>query len=194
MFKIILLMQIFAAQFVGNPHIVQASKVDLSIEPPVARPTFPEPLPRYLPRSLSAPSPQPPAFDPHSANAGRYSLSLKGIRRTLRQHGPRTQILVQDIEREIVDWLVGGTILAPDDELEGDFLIGVPGRPIGDGITIKEISRTPLQLVWAIEQDSFARYIVHCCARFHKVVSFSTYLSYIVFDDGKFDIKISSYV
>lgn len=97
---------------------------------------------------------------------------MKGVRRNLRQHGPRAQLLVRDVEHEVVAWLVGGTILAPDDESE--VLLGVPGRPIGDGISITELSRTPLQLVWAIEQDAFARYIVHCCARYHKVVSYST--------------------
>ncbi|KAF8973014.1 hypothetical protein BDZ97DRAFT_1778762 [Flammula alnicola] len=38
---------------------------------------------------------------------------------------------------------------------------------------IFEVSRTPLQLVWRITDDSFARYVVHCCARYHEIVSFS---------------------
>ena len=73
---------------------------------------------------------------------------------------------------------------------EPEDVMIVHGRPIGSTLTVSELSRTPLQLVWAIEQDAFARksqirikyicfangvqgYIVHCCARYHNVVSFS---------------------
>jgi hypothetical protein len=37
---------------------------------------------------------------------------------------------------------------------------------------VKEVQRTPLQLVWDVD-DNFTRYIVHCCARYHEIVSFS---------------------
>ena len=105
---------------------------------------------------------------------GRYSMSVKGMRRALRGHGPRAQMIVHDIEKEITGWLSGGTILLPDDESDDVQLIH--GRPIGSTLTVAELSRTPLQLVWSIEQDAFARYIVHCCARYHKVVSYSKYI------------------
>ncbi|KAI5123076.1 hypothetical protein M0805_000510 [Coniferiporia weirii] len=158
------------SRFVGNPHIVQAMGRDMQVDPPSARRTFPEPLPRYLPRSVAAPTPPRPVFDAGSANAGRYSMSMKGMRRTLRGHGPRAQMLVRDVEREVLDWLVGGMILLPDAE---EVVLMECGRPIGSVESIVELSRTPLQLIWGIEDDAFARYVVHCCARYHKVVSYS---------------------
>ncbi|KAL5485274.1 hypothetical protein ACEPAI_7916 [Sanghuangporus weigelae] len=158
------------AHFTNNPFVVQAGTQDIQIVPPSTRRTFPEPLPSYLPRSVSAPAAIRPVFDPASANMGRYSMSVKGMRRTLRGLGPRAQILVRDVEKEIKDWLAGGTILLPD-EAEGVLIIH--GRPIGSTLTIVELSRTPLQLIWSVEQDAFARYVVHCCARYHKVVSYS---------------------
>ena len=95
------------------------------------------------------------------------------MRRTLRGHGPRAERLVHDVEEEVLDWLVGGTILNPD---EAEDVLVIPGRPVGfEGSNIVELSRTPLQLIWSVEQDAFARYIVHCCARYHKVVSYSKF-------------------
>ena len=95
------------------------------------------------------------------------------MRRTLRGHGPRAEKLVRDIEKEVLDWLVGGTILNPD---ETEDILVVSGRSVGfEGSGITELSRSPLQLVWSIEQDAFARYIVHCCARYHRVVSYSRF-------------------
>jgi len=46
-------------------------------------------------------------------------------------------------------------------------------KGIGDLTTVLEVMRTPLQLVWYVEDDAFARYVVHCCARYHEVVSYS---------------------
>ncbi|TFY61198.1 hypothetical protein EVJ58_g4660 [Rhodofomes roseus] len=108
--------------------------------------------------------------EPTSANAGRFSMSLKGMRRELRKSGPRTEQLVRELEDEILTWLDGGVMLAPDAAAEMSF----PGRPVDSGETVKEISRTPLQLVWWIEDNSWTRYVVHCCARYHEIVSFST--------------------
>ncbi|PAV18746.1 hypothetical protein PNOK_0558900 [Pyrrhoderma noxium] len=161
------------ARFTGNPYVVFArpGSRDMQIDLPTAKNTFPEPLPNFLPRSVAAPTPARPLFDPASANAGRYSMSLKGMRRTLRGHGPRAERLVHDVEEEVLDWLVGGTILNPD---EAEDVLVIPGRSVGfEGSNIVELSRTPLQLIWSVEQDAFARYIVHCCARYHKVVSYS---------------------
>lgn len=103
-------------------------------------------------------------------------MSLKGLRRELRKSGFRAEVLVRDIECEVVNWLqVGGTVLAPDtSESTGTLDLG-SCTPIGDTGTIFEISRTPLQLIWSITDDPFARYIVHCCARYYEIVSFSQY-------------------
>ena len=78
---------------------------------------------------------------------------------------------MQDVEGVIVSWLTaGGVMLAPDSVQA----FSLPGEPVGSGDEIREVSRTPLQLVWSIADDAFVRYVVHCCARYHDVVSFST--------------------
>ncbi|KAL1710544.1 hypothetical protein EV121DRAFT_251317 [Schizophyllum commune] len=155
------------AKFTGNPHIVAATKRDLVLEPPTVRTTFPEPLPPSLPRTAKLPSVVPPTLDPLSANAGRFSLSLKGMRRELRKSG-YAQGLVRVVELEMADWLAdGGAMLSPD-EVQPEQA----ERQIGE-TPVVEVSRTPLQLVWRISEDSYARYVVHCCARYHEIVSFS---------------------
>lgn len=140
---------------------------------PTVKATFPEPLPPYLPRnpSVSSLSPQTPP-DSNSSNAGRFSLSLKGMRRELRKSGSQSRHLVRDVESEIVAWLQDGrAFLSPDNQ---DNAFNFPGAPIGDTGSVYEVGRTPLRLVWSITDNAFARYIVHCCARYHEVVSFST--------------------
>ncbi|KAI0779375.1 hypothetical protein C8Q74DRAFT_1258697 [Fomes fomentarius] len=158
------------ARFVGNAHIVAPTKRDFSIPTPSSRTTFPEPLPNYLSRNNPIPPAMPGVREPISANAGRFSMSLKGMRRELRKSGPRIELLVKEVENEIVTWLMaGGVILSPDAATTLDF----PGVPVGTLDSIREVSRTPLQLVWSIADDAFMRYVVHCCARYHDVVSFS---------------------
>ena len=166
------------ARFAGNPHVIAATKSDYVLHPQQARSTFPEPLPSFLPRTAKVPAITPPTTDPASANAGRFSLSLKGMRKELRRSGGRAEALVRDIETEMVEWLrQGGTLLAPsrgaDSQLVNDDMHGIP---VGETGSITEVSRTPLQLIWRISDDAFARYVVHCCARYHEVVSFSRLL------------------
>jgi hypothetical protein len=164
------------ARFVGNPHVIAATKDDYQVLPPDVKSTFPEPLPVYLSRnapvSTLTPARKP---DPNSSSAGRFSLSVKGVRKDLRKAGARAQHLVKDVESEIVSWLHDGTVfLSPDEKDPND--LEFPGKPVGGSGAIHEVARTPLQLVWAISEDGFARYVVHCCARYHDVVSFSKYL------------------
>ncbi|KAI8972258.1 hypothetical protein BD414DRAFT_500706 [Trametes punicea] len=159
-----------AARFTGNVHIVAPSRKDYVVPVPSGRATFPQPLPNYLSRNHVVPPARPPSTEPSSANAGRFSLSLKGMRRELRKSGPRTELLVKEVEEEIVSWLsYGGIMLSPDNAPDLTF----PGVPVGTSETILEVSRTPLQLVWSIAEDAFTRYVVHCCARYHDIVSFS---------------------
>ena len=150
-----------------------ATKSDYSISTPHHNPTFPEPLPPYLPRTVKLPvTPTFPATDPASANAGRFSLGLKGMRRDLRRAGGRAESLIRDVESQMIQWLtLGGTILAPDNRAHTTGEIQLV--PVGITGTIFEVSRTPLQLIWKISDDAFARYIVHCCARYHEIISFS---------------------
>ncbi|KAF9650854.1 hypothetical protein BDM02DRAFT_3154631 [Thelephora ganbajun] len=161
------------SRFVGNPHVVAATRNDYQVLPPDAKSTFPEPLPAYLsrnaPLSTLTLTHKP---DPNSSSAGRFSLSIKGMRRELRKAGARAQYLVKDVESEIVSWLHDGTVfLSPDEKDLND--LEFPGKPVGGSGAIHEVARTPLQLVWAISEGGFARYVVHCCARYHGVVSFS---------------------
>ncbi|THU95368.1 hypothetical protein K435DRAFT_755853 [Dendrothele bispora CBS 962.96] len=169
------------AQFVDNPHIVSATKKDYVVPPVAVKSTFPEPLPVYLSRNTKIASTVVPGRDQSTANAGRFSLSLKGMRRDLRRSGFRAQVLVRDVEAEILDWLErGGTVMGPDinnTNTISDDLLASSGRTVGETQTIYELSRTPLQLVWRVPDDAFARYVIHCCARFHGVISFSKELS-----------------
>lgn len=161
------------ARLVGNPHVVLASPKDYYILPPSNKSTFPEPLPVYLSRNDYIRPAVPGVREPSSANAGRFSMSLKGMRKELRKSGPRTEQLVKEVEDEIVGWLKNGGVLPnPDDP---NSIVQLPGTPIGTQNDILEVSRTPLQLVWSISDNAFTRYVVHCCARYHNVVSFSEY-------------------
>lgn len=106
-------------------------------------------------------------------------MGIKGMRKELRKAGSRAQHLIKDVESEIVSWLHGGAVFfSPDEKNPNDFEF--PGKPIGDSGVIHEVARTPLQLVWAISEDGFARYVVHCCARYHEIVSFSQFLAHLV--------------
>ncbi len=151
--------------------------MDYTLPTPSNKPTFPEPLPSYLPRTVKVPVAVLPTRDPVSANAGRFSLSMKGMRKELRRAGGRAEALVLDVEAEMMTWLQGGVILRPDESnatgLANLQLRMKEGREIGSTGTVREVSRTPLQLVWSIADGAFARYVVHCCARYHDIVSFS---------------------
>ncbi|KAF5351738.1 hypothetical protein D9756_007679 [Leucocoprinus leucothites] len=164
------------AHFVGNPHVVAATKKDYNLPAPSNKSTFPEPLPPYLPRTSKVPVATLPTRDPVSANAGRFSLSMKGMRKELRRAGGRAEALVRIVEAEMMLWLQGGVMLRPDEsnaaELANSQVKSGKGRVI-ESTGIIEISRSPLQLVWSISDDAFARYVIHCCARYHEVVSFS---------------------
>ncbi|KAF8919933.1 hypothetical protein CPB85DRAFT_1429410 [Mucidula mucida] len=161
-------------RFVGNPHIVLATRQDYGVQLPKVKSTFPEPLPTYLPRTAKLPVTGSPVVDPSSANYGRFSLSLKGMRRELRRSGRRAQFLVRDVEQAMTDWLAtAGAVLASDSPQS----MGSERQMIGECQTIHEVSRTPFQLVWSCDSDPFARYVVHCCARYHDVVSYSKEVS-----------------
>lgn len=89
-----------------NPHLTLPTRSDVSLHPStLPTPTFPTPLPAHLlPRTRPAPSPSPIEPDPSSAFAGTFSLSLKGIRRTLRKRGARSEELVRIVEEELERW------------------------------------------------------------------------------------------
>ena len=111
------------------------------------------------------------APDENSSLSGLFSLGLKGVRRELRKAGEKARIFVFEIENEILAWLDGGTLLSPFDENQESMYAS--GSPIGQTGKIVEIQRNPLRMIWYIENDGFIRFIVHCCARYHNIVSFS---------------------
>jgi hypothetical protein len=103
--------------------------------------------------------------DVPSSQAGRFSLSLRGVRKELRRRGRRANELVKDVEDAMKGWLDGTTTAAA---------AGQVPRPVdrGEDPSIMELSHNSLQLKWKTD-DPFARYIIHCVARWHSVVSFS---------------------
>ncbi|KAI9437898.1 hypothetical protein F5148DRAFT_1353944, partial [Russula earlei] len=158
------------ARFSDNPHIATPSKRDLEPSLPVLHATFPIPLPPYLPRSAALPATAPPVRDAKASNAGQFSLSVRGMRKALRRSGPSTQALVRGVEDELTRWLGRvEVVLNPDAKSGYQF----PGRAVAGLEDIREVERSPQRLVWWIEDDTWARYVVHCCARYHNIVSFS---------------------
>jgi hypothetical protein len=157
--------------FRGNPYIVHPTRTDYQVTYSDVKATFPAPLPPYIPRVSAAPSAASVIrSDPvnlNSAYAGRFTLSLRGLRKDLRQRGGgRAKTLVEDIESAIQSWLDAYT--AP---------VGVSSKTSkaidrSDPPTIIEVANNPLELVWCTE-DPFARWIIHCVSRWHDVVSFS---------------------
>jgi hypothetical protein len=103
---------------------------------------------------------------------------MRGMRKVLRRSGARTQALVRGVEQELMHWLGGvEVVLNPDKESGYQF----PGRVVADQEDIREVERSPQRLVWWIENDTWVRYVVHCCARYHNIVSFSTSILFFFF-------------
>lgn len=146
------------AQFTPNPHISTPTTEDLNSPLPPHRP-WPQPLPAYIPRRTSAPDWIPP---PSIHSEPR--LTRKGVRKYIRNAGPYAEQLVRDFEREIVEWLNCDVVVNPDNQQ-------VASRRIGSKGDVFELERSPVQLVWST--DAFPRYILHCVARYHGLVSFS---------------------
>lgn len=164
------------AHFTGNPHIAAPSKHDLEPSVPIPHTTFPIPLPPYLPRSAPLSATVAPTPDAKANNAGQFSLSKRGMRKALRRSGPRTQALVRGVEEELMCWLSGvEVVMNPDKESGYQF----PGRAVAGLEDIREVERSPQRLVWWIENDTWVRYVVHCCARYHNIVSFSTSIRFL---------------
>jgi hypothetical protein len=92
--------------------------------------------------------------------------------------GGKAQGLVRDVEAEVLVWLEGGVVLSPSADGDGDGGLRFPGVAVRKREDLREVGRTPLQLVWATD-DAFVRYVVHCCARYHDIVSFSKYINLI---------------
>lgn len=148
----------FLAQFTSNPHITAPTTEDLDSPLPPHRP-WPQPLPAYIPRRAPAPDWIPP---PSIHSEPR--LARKGVRKYIRNAGPYAEQLVRDFEREVTEWLNCDVVVNPDNQQTASRRIGSKGE-------VFEVERTHTQLVWST--DAFPRYILHCVARYHGLVSFS---------------------
>lgn len=94
------------ALIVHNPHVQRPRATDWAPPPPGHTQKFPLPAPRKL-QAATAPSPDQPGFDAASAEAGQYSLSLKGVRQLMRKRGARAQVVVERVEAELLRWMEG---------------------------------------------------------------------------------------
>lgn len=136
-----------------------------------------------------------PATNAASSASGKFSRSLKGIRRSLRAgRGGRAEDVVTIVEREIREWLdetiSGGWNAAPvgervvDSTLVSESLVPLfvelPDQPphsstspkVLETPAIVEVARSPASIQWLIG-DPYTRYIVHCLARYYSLLSFS---------------------
>ena len=100
-----------------NPHAALPSRKDLLPPPPVYTPTFPKASSSAI-RATSAPSPALPQSEPLSSEAGKYTLSLKGVRQLLRKRGRRAEQVVQAVENELRSWS-GAEGLDDQDRIHG---------------------------------------------------------------------------
>ncbi|KAJ9117469.1 hypothetical protein QFC22_004319 [Naganishia vaughanmartiniae] len=91
------------AMLAHNPHTALPSRIDLLPPAPSYTPTFPKATSSAI-RATSAPSPALPQPEPASSEAGKYTLSLKGVRQMLRRRGRRAEQVVQFVENELRGW------------------------------------------------------------------------------------------
>ncbi|KAJ9098202.1 hypothetical protein QFC21_004531 [Naganishia friedmannii] len=91
------------AMLAHNPHTALPSRIDLLPPAPSYTPTFPKATSSAI-RATSAPSPALPEPEPASSEAGKYTLSLKGVRQMLRRRGRRAEQVVQFVENELRGW------------------------------------------------------------------------------------------
>ncbi|VDB87426.1 unnamed protein product [Peniophora sp. CBMAI 1063] len=159
------------SRFEGNPHVVAPTKRDLTLAHPTKSETFPIPLPPFLPRSVSLPATTAPSPNYQNSHSGNFSMSLRGARKNIRRAGPRTQALVRAVEETLTNWVAEGAAVVKPDAPAPEM--SFPGILIGDVEGVYEVQRTHDRLVWCIQDDAWSRYVVHCCARYHEVVSFS---------------------
>jgi hypothetical protein len=162
------------ARFVGNPQIAAPTKRNLDLAHQPRSETFPIPLPPYLPRSISLPTTTTLSKNPQLSRAGTFSLSLRGAQKNFRHAGSSTQALVLAVEDALLIWIVDAEIVLEPDAPPPP--VSFPGTSVGGIGGVREVERTSGYLVWWIENDTWARYVVHCCARYHQVVSFSKIL------------------
>jgi hypothetical protein len=97
-----------SAMLAHNPHAALPSRIDLMPPAPRYTSTFTHPSSRSPAaaaiRTASVPSPAAPVSEPVSTEAGKYTLSLKGVRSMLRKRGRRAEVVVKIVEKELRGW------------------------------------------------------------------------------------------
>lgn len=106
-------------------------------------------------------------------------MSLRGARKNLRRAGPRTQALVRAVEGVLLAWIAESAVVLNPDVPPPP--VSFPGTLIGDLDGVYQVQRTHERLVLWIQDDAWSRYVVHCCARHHGIVSFSKFVQNILF-------------
>lgn len=192
------------AQLTGNPHVLKPTSRDWDVRPPSSLVPLFQPPPPSFPRSiyLSSTSPSSASSEPFSSSQGQFSLSLKGVRKSLlklvgkqRGDGGRVGELVECLERELRSWLdarrgdefhstskiLNSTPFDLSTLTSSEPFHDLPDLPsrstpapkkTREEPTLTELSRSPNALQWLLP-DPHARFLTHVLARYYSLPSFS---------------------
>lgn len=182
-----------AAHFYGSKHMVPPRASDYSPAQLSTDPIFPSPPPSrffpYKPSSDPIADPnarQAPTFDDSvtSADHGRFSLPMKGLKRNTRrivEAGGIGGDIVQAVDAELRGWLEGTEVFISPETVaynnahnlnSGRKCICEVDTDHGRMQAVNQLAKQPHALVWQSE-DSFTRFLIHAIARYYSVVSFS---------------------
>lgn len=183
----------YAAHFYGSKYMVPPRASDYSPAQLSTAPIFPSPPPStFFPYKPSAdptadPNARPaPTFDDSVASAdhGRFSLPMKGLKRNTRRivaEGGIGGQIVDAVDLELRAWLEGTEVwLSPETIAynnahnlnSGKRCICEVDTDHGRMQAVSQLAKQPHALVWQSE-DSFTRFLIHAIARYYRVVSFS---------------------
>lgn len=130
-----------------------------------------------------------------SADHGRFSLPIKGLKRNTRRivaEGGIGSQIVEAVDAELRAWLEGTSVWMMQQGGDGSIVEGnsvaAPSISLNSGKrcicevetdhgrvqAINQFAKQPHSLVWQSE-DSFTRFLVHAIARYYRIVSFSKF-------------------
>lgn len=131
-----------------------------------------------------------------SADHGRFSLPIKGLKRNTRRivaEGGIGSQIVEAVDAELRAWLDGTNVWMMHEQggessnTTGNMTMPIPSLNSGKRCicevetdhgrvqAINQFAKQPHSLVWQSE-DSFTRFLVHAIARYYRIVSFSEYM------------------
>lgn len=190
------------AQLAHHPSLHRPSRSDFSPGPNLkaAIPVFAPPPASFSRSTYSSPAASSSATGAASAEAGQYSMSLRGLRKNLRAAvGGRTEVVLEIMETELRAWLTlsgripegfyhdstGGKLLDPTplDDFPLPSLPDLPDLPSSSSSskpvyppTLTELTRQPHSLTW-LAPSPHTRYLLHSLVRYYHLQSFSRPLS-----------------